>query len=125
MIVLLFCTELAAQEYILPLGGYDYIATDGAGKTVASGKLIITSYDAGNWSIKTFVKESEVGPQNGSGELWMQKQHEKIYIDLNLGVDDNNIVLVGTFDQGVVKGQWKWHTFVGIAKEGAFSAVRN
>jgi len=107
----------------LPTGVYDYVARDTDGAVVATGRLLVDSSDSGAWKIEQVASNQDVGPQVGSGTLSIQVSNDEIYIDLNPGWADHNVVLKGTFTHGSLAGDWKWLTYAGVAKSGRFSAV--
>lgn len=107
----------------LPTGVYEYVARDTNGAVVATGRLLVDSSDSGVWKIEQVASNNDVGPQVGSGTLSIQVSHDEIYIDLNPGWADHNVVLKGTFTRGSLVGDWEWLTYAGVAKSGRFSAV--
>lgn len=107
----------------LPTGVYDYAARDTGGAVVATGRLLVESSDSGTWKIDRVASSKDVGPQTGSGTLSIQVSGDEIYIDLDPGWADHNVVLKGTFAHGSLRGDWEWLTYAGIAKSGKFSAV--
>ena len=55
------------------------------------------------------------------------RRHElehPLYVNLNPGMMDNNVILSGRFDTLSYRGRWEWVSFVGPTNHGTFDAVR-
>jgi len=97
---------------------------------IARGKLAITSDDslsvAGHWSIQAVGTPENIGPQIGEGELRGYWWYGRLLVDLNPGVYDYNVRLVGRYgyDGQRYKGRWGYSTIAGVQNEGSFTAHR-
>lgn len=111
---------------------YQYIAYYGKSLRVCAEGTInfnnsVDDTIGGNWKIDavdTFT-ESNIGPQIGEG-LFKGKIHNgKFSIDLNPNWRDNNINLIGGFqDDKFSGGYWTWSTFAGVSSSGSFKLTR-
>ena len=66
-----------------------------------------------------------VGPQVGRGTLTAERSGNELRINLNPGMNDNNVTLHGTVGQGdALSGRWDYATFRGVTAQGVFEAQR-
>lgn len=112
----------------ISFGRYEYSAFNKDGVVIAKGNLFIKSLIRktiiGTWEIKTLASPEETGPQNGNGEirgLWDNQNN--IFFDLTPGMADNNVVLNGTFSDGVLEGKWSCDLVYGSKTGGRFAAT--
>lgn len=112
-------------------GTFQYSATNGAGKTLLVGKLVLVftndSVITGTWQLAPApgVQASEIpGSQVGSGSLRGRRVDGKIVLDLNPGFADNNVTLEASSARSGYTGTWSWSSFAGPQAGGSFKAVR-
>ncbi len=79
---------------------------------------------SGEWHFDAIGSPQKIGPQTGDGKLIGGINGEKIWIELNPGVRNNNLQLNGLLSQSRIDGQWTWINYEGMANQGAFHAVR-
>ncbi len=79
---------------------------------------------SGEWHFAPIGSPQKIGPQTGDGKLVGGMNGEKVWIELNSGVRNNNLQLNGTSAQSRIDGQWTWISYDGIANQGMFHAVR-
>ncbi len=99
------------------LGTYTYNGYDEGGILVIRGTLVFSREDsvvAGTWSFN----------DGRSGNLEGRMTEGDIYIDLNPGFVDNNLLLHGTFEGAMISGQWQQIGFPGVMAQGTFTAIR-
>jgi len=99
------------------LGTYTYNGYDEGGTLIIRGTLVFSREDsivAGTWSFN----------DGRSGNLEGRTDNGSIYIDLNPGFVDNNLLLNGTFAGTMISGQWEQIGFPGVMAQGTFTAVR-
>lgn len=82
---------------------------------------------AGTWDLRAVGDAGDVGPQVGTGTFEGEIDSAgKVRINLNPGMADNNVFLVGAFvggPQTAIAGQWRVSTFVGETAGGRFTAT--
>jgi len=110
-------------------GTLQYEATTTVGLPLLEGELVLRyptdSTVAGTWSIRRSPgadPDIEVGPQVGSGTLVGMRDGNTLYLDLNPGWADNNVMLVGEASAGALRGRWTWSAFTGPRSSGRFTA---
>ena len=121
------CAAFAAP---LPGSGtYDYAACDPQGSLLLLGRLTLAvapdGQVSGTWQIDWAPgadRDTEVGPQVGSGELAGSADAGGLRLDLNPGWADHNVFLTAT--AGVSGGGWEWSTFTGPTAGGPFTTRR-
>ena len=79
---------------------------------------------SGEWHFDPIGNPQKIGPHTGDGKLVGGINGEKVWIELNPEVRNNNLQLNGILVQGRVDGQWTWMNYDGIANQGMFQAVR-
>ena len=81
----------------------------------------------GTWNLRAVGDPGNVGPQVGAGTLEGEvDQAGKVHINLNPGMADNNVFLIGSFvggPRGSIEGEWRVSTFVGEVATGRFRAI--
>ena len=85
--------------------------------SIPNGAYAYGSYDS-------IGSPQKIGPQTGDGKLVGGINGEKVWIELNPEVRNNNLQLNGTLAMGRLSGQWTWITYNGMANQGSFKAVR-
>jgi hypothetical protein len=112
-------------------GAYDYAACDDAGRLVLLGRLTIAIDPAGavsgTWEIDWAPGadcSTDVGPQTGTGELVGSLEGGVLFVDLNPGWADANVLLSGTWRGGGASGSWTFVGFTGPRTSGTFIAAR-
>lgn len=78
----------------------------------------------GHWDLEIVRELPDLGEQRGTGPLQAGFDAQNVLtIALHPNYADNNVVLVGTFDdQGVLSGSWSYTKFTGPARTGEFVA---
>jgi hypothetical protein len=113
----------------VPSGAYRYTSYDTNGVAVVRGWLTITYQDSahitGEWRLDKIGNPQGIGPQVGSGKLAGSFHEGKLIVELNPQFRDNNLQLVGYFQQGDYRGEWFWISFVGITGRGTFEAIKS
>ena len=130
---LIGCTDKGDQpaDNLHPAGTslvYGYKAFNTKGDLAVSGTLVLTSSDSGSvsgtWAFVAILPSEKVGPQIGTGTVAGTRQHSSIWVNLNPGWADNNVILQGTVATDRIIGRWSWSSFIGTAAEGTFEAIR-
>ncbi len=124
------CSSLPGE--LEPFDGvFAYRAFDDGGTLVLTGTLLLDVASngavSGTWAIERVPgtdPQIVVGPQVGEGELIGSVEDGGVVLELNPGVSDNNVGLLGTLDDGAIVGMWSYVTFVGPTAMGEFSAVK-
>ncbi len=111
-----------------PPGAYAYTSYDSAGTVIVRGWLTaVVSYStklSGEWHFEPIGNPQRIGPQTGDGKLVGGINGEKVWIELNPDVRNNNLQLNGSLVTGRLSGQWTWISYDGMANQGTFQAVR-
>jgi len=107
---------------------YRYSAFDSLGKEVVRGMLFIAIDDlhrvSGRWRLcQTDPEARMIGPQVGSGTLEGMIRGKQIWVNLNPGNADNNVMLSGTYYGAVIEGMWQFVGFPGVLNSGTFRAA--
>ena len=110
------------------IGGlYQYTAYDSGGAPVVTGTITLVNRDStnltGRWDLRAADGAGNIGPQTGRG-LLAGSTADGISIDLTPGFADNNVILVGTFEEDEISGTWHWITFIGETARGRFEMIR-
>lgn len=119
-------------------GSYRYVALDSAGHTLVSGTLRLAynetedaSYPlsiTGTRNLDLEKDAEEIGPHTGRGALRGSISRDgRVWINLNPDFEDNNVVLMGSFDGdrfGDFSGEWVYAAFGGGINGGPFRATR-
>jgi hypothetical protein len=112
----------------IPQGAYAYTSYDSSGVELVSGWFTMIVSDSttvsGEWHFSPIGSPQKIGPQTGDGKLVGGMNGEKVWIELNSGVRNNNLQLNGISAQSRIDGQWTWISYDGIANQGIFHAVR-
>ena len=111
---------------------YAYRAFDTLHYEIVSGWLGMNDPDlmgqfTGAWSIRKNNCQPwpvDIGPQEGDGVLNGQIDGDKISIELNPDMADNNVTLVADTASEGLHGIWSFSTFVGEVNRGTFSTYR-
>ncbi|HTY09547.1 MAG TPA: hypothetical protein VMF88_00620 [Bacteroidota bacterium] len=110
----------------VPPGAYAYTSYDTGGTVLVRGWLKFAVADStslsGEWHFAPVGTPERIGPQTGDGNLVGGVNGEKIWIELNPKVRNNNLQLNGTLAKGRLAGQWTWISNDGMANQGTFSA---
>jgi hypothetical protein len=119
----------AQQSKPFPIGDYQYIGYDKNRVKIVEGKLSITSVESGKikgeWQLRKIGNPENIGPQIGSGKLEGEIDQDKIRINLNPNMADNNVNLTGKFDGNNFSGTWSFDGFAGGINRGSFEAKRS
>lgn len=120
------CKQTSSET--IPGRAYAYTSYDSGGVAVVSGWLTIIVSDStaisGEWHFTPIGSPQSIGPQTGDGKLVGGINSEKVWIELNPQVRNNNLQLNGTLALGQFAGEWTWISYSGIANQGMFKAVR-
>ena len=112
----------------IPKGAYAYTCFDNNGVALVSGWFTVIVADSttvsGEWHFEAIGNPQKIGPQTGDGKLIGGVNGEKVWIELNPKVRNNNLQLNGILARGRVDGQWAWISYDGIMNQGSFKAVR-
>jgi len=110
----------------------NYLAYDKSENLILQGLLHFTvkedSTVTGSWEIDWVPGANtslQVGPQIGSGKLTGHIMDSWLYLDINPGWADNNVILHGTWSEGEMDGAWQWVTFSGPTTYGRFHLEMN
>ena len=109
--------------------GGNLILRDRAGGVVATGDLRLPgelppvgrSFE-GQWRLRT-SRGTFPAQAVRSGKYAGTVQEHGVSIDLNPGVADNNVWLVGSVSNGSLRGKWQHATFMGAKEMGSFTAA--
>lgn len=121
-----------------PPGAMTYTGYDDAGQPLVTGWIrldFVTIQTAptpppdGAWRLRALVDPSTVGPQVGEGTLTLSFFEDRVGADLNPGVADNNVTLLGHLTAGGpqrmrYEGRWTWSTIAGVRNSGPFLAAQ-
>lgn len=119
-----------------PVGDYDYTSYDEKGAKVVEGRISITSSEKrrigseeqtqlkGNWELKKVGNQQPIGGQVGKGELVGSVIKGEIYLDLNPGMNDANVLLRGKIEGKRFHGTWSFNGFAGPLIKGTFEATK-
>ena len=112
----------------VPNNAYAYTSYDSSGAAIVSGWFTLTTSDStnisGEWHFAPIGDPQRIGPQIGDGKLIGGLNGQKVWIELNHEVRNNNLQLNGNIEQGHMDGQWTWISYDGIANQGMFHAAR-
>lgn len=117
-------------------GHYAYAASDSSGNALLVGQLDLTfhidSTITGSWSIdwaQEADQDTAVGPQIGEGTLTGVLVADRVVLDLNPNIADDNVYLSGAFVLESVTdgfaGQWHHSTLTGPVAAGFFTAAKH
>jgi hypothetical protein len=114
-------------------GTFQYVAYGPQGEIVVRGTLTFEQQGSaavrGRWSLEATGADGPVGPQVGEGRLEGRIEDRSdgrfdVVVQLNPEIADNNVTLVGTFEDSRIQGRWSWTTLTGMANGGTFEARR-
>jgi hypothetical protein len=108
---------------------FKYKAYNSEGKSIISGFLTIeqdsASYVKGIWHFVPIGNCNNIGPQIGSGKLVGNRvDGNRLLINLNPNIADNNITLEGEYINGHYEGTWSYYGFPGLINRGTFEAYK-
>jgi len=108
---------------------YKYSGYDSTGNKIISGYLWIDSFDStvvkGKWDFKQVSNEENLGPQIGKGNFEGIKDSQgSMSLNLNPEWIDNNVFLIGSFQNSHYNGDWNYVGFPGVINSGSFEAVQ-
>ena len=112
-----------------PSGKYTYQAYDSLGHLIVDGWLTIEVMDSvtvkGSWNLDNLNNRTDIGLQDGDGELIGYIENSLISINLNPLYADHNVYLNGNLSDKIIEGEWMWATFIGPTNWGTFKANKN
>lgn len=112
----------------VPADAYTYTSYDSSGTALVRGWFTLITADSttisGEWHLEPVGDPQRIGPQTGDGKLVGRIDGEKVSIELNPKVSNNNLQLIGTLTSGRLTGQWNWIRYDGMANQGTFQAVK-
>jgi hypothetical protein len=110
----------------IPLTSYNYVGYDASGREVVRGTLAFHLKDSvtveGSWEFEATGSTSNIGPQVGKGTLGGSAYGDTLFLNLNPGFADNNVILSGVLSGGEFSGTWSWIGFAGVITQGTFRA---
>lgn len=111
-----------------PTEFYSYTSYDSSGTAVVKGWFKTDAKDSinfdGVWCFKEIGHPENIGPQTGDGELVGGFEEDKVWINLNPQMKDNNVFLLGDKNENGIIGEWTWSTFSGPTSGGQFIAEK-
>ena len=112
-----------------PSGKFTYQAYDSLGHLIVDGWLTIEVVDSvtveGSWNLDNLSNRTDIGIQDGDGDLIGDIDDSTISINLNPQYADHNVFLNGKISDKIIEGEWMWATFIGPTNWGTFKASRN
>jgi hypothetical protein len=112
----------------LPIADYQYTGYDKNRTKIVEGSLSVTSVESdrikGKWQLHKVGNPENIGPQIGSGDFEGQIAQDKVTINLNPNMADNNVNLRGKFDGKSFSGTWSFDGFAPRINQGSFEAKR-
>jgi hypothetical protein len=112
----------------IPKGAYAYTGFDSTGVKIVRGWIKIVFDDSihisGEWELDKIGDPQNIGPQVGSGILLGSYDKRKIVIELNPDYVDNNVSLIGEWDENKIEGEWMYGSLHGIVNHGTFKAEK-
>ena len=116
------------QSQPSPLGEYQYIGYDKSRNKIVEGRLSIDSLESthikGSWQLNKIGNPEKLGPQVGQGTLAGEINEDRVTINLNPEMADNNVNLTGRIDGVNFRGTWSFAGFAGEINRGTFEARR-
>jgi hypothetical protein len=107
---------------------FTYQSYDSLGNLIVDGWLKIQLKDsvtvAGSWRLDNLGNRTDIGIQDGEGELLGQIDDSLISINLNPEYADHNVYLNGNMSDEIIEGDWIWTTFSGPTNWGTFKAIK-
>ena len=109
-------------------GRFTYQSFDSLGNLIVNGWLEIKFIDSirveGLWHLNNLSNRTDIGFQDGEGELIGNIENSSIILNLNPQYADHNVYLNGMIKEDLFEGQWIWTTFIGPTNWGLFKAVK-
>ena len=116
------------QSQPSPLGEYQYTGYDKRGNKIVEGRLSILSLESthikGSWQLNQLGNPEKLGPQVGKGTFVGEINEDRVSINLNPEMADNNVNLTGRIDGVNFRGTWSFSGFAGEINRGTFEARR-
>ena len=116
------------QSQPSPLGEYQYTGYDKGGEKIVEGRLSIESLAStqikGSWQLNKIGNPEKLGPQVGKGTFAGEIKEDRVTINLNPEMADNNVNLAGRIDGLNFRGTWSFSGFAGEINRGTFEARR-
>lgn len=126
LFVIQSCNETTIES--LPKGAFEYSSYDSSGTAIAKGWLSFDYHDStyvkGEWKINKVLNPQCIGPQIGDGNLVGAFIEDKLHLQLNPNIVDNNLVLIGDLEGNKYSGKWIYYSFIGITNWGRFEAIK-
>jgi hypothetical protein len=117
LVLLCSCEDVGGPSGPGDLGTFNFIARDSSGTPVMRGILVLhadSTKITGSWQL-----------DNGrSGALEGSTSDGMMYLNLNPGWVDNNLILHGTMTWNVYSGEWEQIGFAGVMAGGTFVAIK-
>jgi hypothetical protein len=112
-----------------PERGFQYTAYDSAGVKIVKGWFTLIRQDSttfkGTWNFRKIGEPQDIGPQVGEGMLTGHVHDgDRIIIELNPEMVDNNVTLDGSYSRNDIVGTWSWSTIAGLTNQGTFRAIK-
>jgi len=106
---------------------YKYTGYDSEGNKIIFGIITIVQDTAsvvtGTWKFKPIGNCDNVGPQLGEGNyIGSLDSGKTLWLNLNPGMADNNVMLAGNFENEHFAGSWSYYGFPGLMNHGTFEA---
>ncbi len=120
------CKQTVSES--IPTDAYAYTSYDSSGTALVRGWFTLIMADSatlsGKWHLEPIGDPQRIGPQTGDGNLVGGMNGEKVWIELNPKVSNNNLQLNGILASGRLTGQWNWIRYDGMANQGTFQAIK-
>lgn len=124
-----FLISCSGKNQDVPEGAWAYMGYDHLGTQIVDGWFRIEEEDSilinGSWRFDRVGEEMDIGPQIGSGQFTGGIEAERIWMNLNPNMADNNVFLSGNMNGDRITGSWTWSGFAGPIASGSFSAEKN
>ncbi len=108
------------------MGIYNYRAYDPSGNLVVVGSLKFNQMDLegvkGTWQMQNRDGASQTGIHELFGRFEGTLKGDALYLNLNPGWVDNNVVLSGRLSDGQYRGDWAYIGYPGVISDGTFEA---
>jgi len=137
LLCLVSCTKDTSPTSSIPKDAFQYQAFDSTGTIVVDGWLKFKvnpslspaeemSYLAisGEWHFSKIGNPVNIGHQVGDEILKGTIEDDQIWINLNPGIADDNVVLNGKINGRIIEGHWYYSIFVGAINGGSFKAEK-
>jgi hypothetical protein len=125
--VLLIITLSGCSGTLDPAEGYySYQAYDQSGRLVVTGLLRFDKLDIdgvkGSWQMNNVNGSERTGISEAFGVFEGFLKGDALYLNLNPGWVDNNVILQGMQTSGGFEGDWAYIGFPGVLNQGKFKA---